>query len=33
VSAGHDDGELELEAKLEEPDKDACELLVSEIVD
>ena len=33
MSAGHDDGELELEAKLEEPDNDACELLVSEIVD
>ena len=33
MSASHDDGELDLEAKLEEPDEDACELLVSVIVD
>ena len=33
MSAGHDDGELDLEAKLEEPDEDTRELLVSENVD
>jgi len=33
VSAGHDDGELDLKAKLQEPDEDTRELLVSEIVD
>ena len=33
MSTGHDDGELDLEAKLEEPDEDACELLVRLLVD
>jgi len=33
VSAGHDDSKLDLESKLEEPDEDTRELLVSEIID